>query len=178
MNFDKEDIVLWAISRHGAGGPTNLEPWQPSTTRTSSPREPRLKQQRPTRTNGAVLSSYGIRWSMLVVHGSCARCWRKVSTWTRMTSRYCTGPDCTEFYRYPLADFLPFIESPPSEPLGLPRGFFWLDRAGSPGLTQILRNTRLIIVSSRLAGTRLDSSTTRCGRISTNWSAGSGLLHR
>src|SRR5262249_30961797 len=54
------------------------KPWQPSTTRTSSPRGPRHRP-RPTRTSGAVLSSCDILWSMLAALGSCARCWRKVS---------------------------------------------------------------------------------------------------
>ena len=40
---------------------------------------------------------------------SCARCWHRVSSWTRTRSRFSTGPGCTD---YPLADFLPFIESP------------------------------------------------------------------
>ncbi len=49
------------------------------------------------------------RWRTSAALASCARCWHKVSIWIPRTSKFCTGPDCTD---YPLADFLPFIESP------------------------------------------------------------------
>ena len=72
--------------------------------------------------SGAAWSSCGTRWKTCVGRASCARCWHRVSTWTRMTSRYCTGPDCTD---YPLADFLPFIESPPFKTRSSAPGFFY-----------------------------------------------------
>jgi hypothetical protein len=51
-----------------------------------------------------------------------------------------------------------------------PWGFFIGD--------QTLRNTREIMVSSRLAGTRLDSSTRSCGNNVRNSAGGRGGLHR
>jgi hypothetical protein len=87
------------------------------------------------------------------------------------------GQTALEFLAgYPLADFLPFIESPHFETPGVKSwGFF-----SRPGFwDQTLRNTRLIIVSSRLGGTRLDSSMERWwGNSVRNSTGGSGGLHR
>ena len=118
--FTKKPDVLWIVSRTFRACSHNLSPWPPSITRTLS-RDPTLSRRQRPQMSGAAWSSCGTRWKTCVERASCARCWHKVSTWTRMTSRYCTGPDCTD---YPLADFLPFIESPPFKTRSSRSGFF------------------------------------------------------
>jgi hypothetical protein len=109
---------MFCGSFHGPFSPRspNLSPWQPSITRTSSPAPTHTKRRRRPRPrmSGVASSSSDTRWRTSAAPASCAHCWHKVSTWTQTTSRYCTGPGCTDIrlHCYPLADFLPCIESP------------------------------------------------------------------
>jgi hypothetical protein len=120
---------------HGRRLTTKLRflPWLPSTTRTSR-RAVRKYRPRWPRTSGVAWWSCVIRWRVAVVHESCAASSRRASTWIRRRSRFCIGRVCTES-RYPLADFLPFIESPHFEPPALmDRGFFSIWRKSLPAI--------------------------------------------